>query len=209
MKKSAIGKSQSRRLSCPGPDFVYGAPTIVRDGGVAEAISNWDTASLNTSSSARKAERDFVALNREGVKSGMVTARDLRHYRATHDIQRPIVTDRHPPTRIPQDIPFGVPTRPSESIADMLQYRFAQKWLEEQQAKEKTLLGRKPKKVQLGRIRDTRTTLLQKARPLEQPPSTWQLPRFQQIGPALDTFRDPEARERAMAVHNSASRRGT
>ncbi|XP_027018585.2 cilia- and flagella-associated protein 77 [Tachysurus fulvidraco] len=212
--KPKLGKIKSRGLSYPGPDFVYGAVTTFQDGGAAEALSNWHTPSLSMSKSAqyRKAERDFVALNREGVKSGLVTAKELHQYRATHDIRRPVASKsfKSAPVQLPQDITFGLPTRPSTPISELLKYKYGQRWLEEQQAKDKELLEHQTKKVQLQRIQDTRTTLLRKCRPLEEPPSMWKLPRFQQIGPALDTFRDPEARKKAMAAHymDSIARRG-
>ncbi|XP_026858879.1 cilia- and flagella-associated protein 77 isoform X2 [Electrophorus electricus] len=211
-----LGKSKSRGLSCPGSDFVYGTVTTIQDGGVAEAISSWHTPSLSSSVPAhhRKAVRDFVALNREGVKSGLVTAKELQQYRATHDIRRPAVPNaaahRSAPARPPRDIGFGVSTRNSAPISELLEYRYAQRWLEEQQAKDRALLAGQHKKVQLGKIQDTRTTLLRKSRPPEEAQSMWKLPRFQHIGPALDTFRDPEARKRAMAAHysDSVARRG-
>lgn len=82
---------------------------------VLSALSKWHTPSLSISKSAqyRKAERDFVALNREGVKSGLVTAKELHQFRATHDIRRPVVskTYKSAPVQIPQDITFGLPTR--------------------------------------------------------------------------------------------------
>uniref|UniRef100_A0A673J0H5 Cilia- and flagella-associated protein 77 n=1 Tax=Sinocyclocheilus rhinocerous TaxID=307959 RepID=A0A673J0H5_9TELE len=141
----------------------------------------------------REAERDFIALNREGVKSGLVTAKELQQYRATHDIRR-------------QPVLFHF--RPSTPISELIEYKYAQRWLEEQQAKDKILQAHQHKK--LGRIQDTRTTLLRKSRPLPEAPSMWKMPRFQQVGPALDTFRDPEARKKAMSTHHSesASRRG-
>ncbi|XP_066510120.1 cilia- and flagella-associated protein 77-like isoform X2 [Hoplias malabaricus] len=209
-----LGKTKSRGLSCPGPDFVYGAMTTVYDGGVPEAISSWHAPLLSSSiSHYRKAERDFVALNREGVKSGLVTAKELQQYRSTHDIRRPVASKdmrRSAPARIPPDLAFGVSTRPSTPISELMEYKYAQRWLEEQQARDRALLARRHKKVQLGKIQDTRTTLLRKSRPLEEHPSMWKLPRFQQIGPALDTFRDADARKRAMATHysDSAARRG-
>ncbi|XP_062874105.1 cilia- and flagella-associated protein 77 isoform X2 [Trichomycterus rosablanca] len=215
-RSPTLGKTKSRGLCYPGPDFVYGAVTTFQDGGVAEAISSWHTPSLSSTSSAhhKKAERDFVALNREGVKSGLVTVKELQQYYATHNIRRPIASKdlrcRSVSARIPQDITFGLATRPSTPISALMEYRYAQKWLEEQQAKDRALLAAQNKKVQLGRIQDTRTTLLRKNRPQEEVPSMWKLPRFQQVGPALDTFRDPEARKKAMAAHfmDSVGRRG-
>ncbi|XP_060762715.1 cilia- and flagella-associated protein 77 [Neoarius graeffei] len=214
IKKPKLGKTKSRGMSYPGPDFVYGAVTTIRDGGAAEALSSWYTPSPSSSSSTqyRKLEQDFVALNREGVKSGLVTAKELQQYRATHNIRRSVACKsfKSTPVRIPQDVTFGVPTRPSTPIASLLEYRYGRKWLEEQQAKDRALLEHQNKKSQLARIQDTRTTLLRKSRPMEKPPSMWKLPRFEQIGPALDTFRDPEARNKAMAAHymDAVARRG-
>ncbi|KAI5088451.1 cilia- and flagella-associated protein 77 [Silurus meridionalis] len=212
--KPKIGKPISRGLTFPGPDFVYGIVTTRQDGGVAKALSSWHAPVQSFSHSAQcgKTERDFVALNREGVKCGLVTAKELQQYRATHDIRRPVATEvfKYAPVQIPEGITFGIPTRPSTPISALLEYRYRQRWLEEQLAKDRALLEHQNKKFQLTRNQDTRTTLLRKNRPLEEPPSTWKLPRFQQIGPALDTFRDSEARRKALAAHNmdSVARRG-
>ncbi|KAG5840858.1 hypothetical protein ANANG_G00193120 [Anguilla anguilla] len=123
--RPALGKARSRGLSFPGPDFVYGMATSVRDGGVPEAISHWHSHSLpgnQSSARAKMGEKDFVALNREGVKSGLVTAKE--HY------------------QIP-DMTFGVPTRPSTPIADLLEHQYSKRWLEEQQAKDRARLERR------------------------------------------------------------------
>uniref|UniRef100_A0A671QVN7 Cilia and flagella associated protein 77 n=1 Tax=Sinocyclocheilus anshuiensis TaxID=1608454 RepID=A0A671QVN7_9TELE len=126
-------------------------------------ISSWHTHTMSTRN--REAERDFIALNREGVKSGLVTAKELQQYRATHDIQR------QPCGQPEKSVLFHF--RPSTPISELIEYKYAQRWLEEQQAKDKIL--------QLGRIQDTRTTLLRKSRPLPEAPSMWKMPRFQQV----------------------------
>ncbi|KAJ8413873.1 hypothetical protein AAFF_G00064710 [Aldrovandia affinis] len=213
--RPALGKIQSRGLSVPGPDFVYGTVTTIKDGGVSEAISHWHAPSLPGSrldARSKRGEKDFVALNREGVKSGLVTAKEHYQYRATHDIRRTILPKqgcRTAPPRIP-DITFGVPTRPSTPISDLLEHRYAYRWLQEQQAKDRAMLERKNKRAQLGRIPETRTTILRKTCPIAEPPSMWKMPRFQEVGPALNTFRDPEARKKAFSAHysDSVARRG-
>uniref|UniRef100_A0A8C2GIL4 Cilia and flagella associated protein 77 n=1 Tax=Cyprinus carpio TaxID=7962 RepID=A0A8C2GIL4_CYPCA len=181
--KPALGKTKSRGLSYPGPDFVFGTATTVQDGGVPEAISSWHSHTMSTRN--REAERDFIALNREGVKSGLVTAKELHQYRATHDIrQQPLTREgfrRSAPARIPPDASFGITNRPSTPISELMEYKYAQKWLEEQHAKDKILQAHRHKKAQLGRIQDTRTTMLRKSRPLPEPPSMWKMPRFQQL----------------------------
>ncbi|TRY93168.1 hypothetical protein DNTS_012856 [Danionella cerebrum] len=213
--KPSLGKPKPRGLSHPGPDFAYGSVTSVRDGGVQEAISMWQTHTTPTRNRAsERSEKDFIALNREGVKSGLITAKELQQYRATHDFRRKMLSREgfrwSAPTRLPPDTSFGISNRPSTPISELIEYRYAQKWLEEQQARDRVLQAHQHLKAQLGRIQDTRTTLLRKSRPLPELPSTWKLPRFQQVGPALDTFRDPEARKKAMNAHfsESTSRRG-
>lgn len=59
-------------------------------------------------------KRDFVALNREAIRAGLATSRELNMYRCTHDIRQKPETEekkrsfvrRIPPTRV-----YGVATR--------------------------------------------------------------------------------------------------
>lgn len=77
------------------------------------AISNWHTHTVSTRH--RATERDFISLNREGVKSGLVTAKELHQYRATHDIRRQPATRegfrRSAPPRMTPDASLGVTNR--------------------------------------------------------------------------------------------------
>nr|XP_014030285.1 unnamed protein product [Salmo salar] len=217
--RPALGKTKSKGLTCLGPDFVYGTVATIQDGGVSEALSNWHTHSLPTSGSrghSRRPEKDFVALNREGVKSGLVTAKEHYQYRATHDRRQAALARRGShvpvPPRIPPNTTFGISThpvlcrlRPSTPICELLEHKYAQHWLEEQQAKERALEERQLNLPKLGRIQETRTTLLRKSRPMPESSPLWKLPRFQQVGPALDTFRDPYARKKAFNAHFSDS----
>ncbi|XP_023665292.1 cilia- and flagella-associated protein 77 [Paramormyrops kingsleyae] len=213
--RPALGRTAWKGLSLPGPDFMYGSMPVVHDGGVAEAISHWHLPPPPSTGSLvhrRRVEKDFVALNREGVKSGLVTAKEHHQYRATHDIRLAPSkggSRTSAPPRLPPDMTFGVATRPSTPISELLEHRYAQVWLEEQQAKDRSLLERR-KKRQLGHIPETCTTLLRKCQPVEEPAPLWKLPRFQKVGPALDTFRDPEARKTAFHAHlsDSVARRG-
>ncbi|XP_036382004.1 cilia- and flagella-associated protein 77 [Megalops cyprinoides] len=207
--RPSLGRTRSKGLAIPGPDFVYGTVTTVKDGGVSEALSHWRSHSLPGSSSGahgRRGEKDFVVLNREGVKSGLVTAKEHYQYRATHDVRCPTPAKKgsrlDPAHRIP-DMTFGIPTRPSTPISHLLEQRYAKRWLEEQQSRDQATLERRHTRVQLGRVPETRTTLLRKSVAIAEPPSLWKLPRFQQVGPALNTFRDPAARRKALRAQHS------
>ncbi|KAM9546037.1 cilia- and flagella-associated protein 77 isoform 5-T5 [Salvelinus alpinus] len=123
--RPALGKTKSKGLTCLGPDFVYGTVATIQDGGVSEALSNWHTHSLPTSGSrghSRRPEKDFVALNREGVKSGLVTAKEHYQYRATHDRRQATLARRGShvpvPPRIPPDTTFGISTHQPPDRSD-------------------------------------------------------------------------------------------
>lgn len=79
------------------------------------AISSWHTPSLSSARSAHygKAKQDFVALNRQGVKSGLVRVKEFQEYYATHDIPVASKEWRHKSItgEIPQNMTFGQPTR--------------------------------------------------------------------------------------------------
>uniref|UniRef100_A0A7N6AFQ2 Uncharacterized protein n=1 Tax=Anabas testudineus TaxID=64144 RepID=A0A7N6AFQ2_ANATE len=73
--KASLGKSRSRGLSIPGPDFTFGtSSSSLKDGGVAEAVF--------LSQFCPTGGSNFVSLNRDAVKSGLVTSKELSQYRA-------------------------------------------------------------------------------------------------------------------------------
>ncbi|XP_012673208.2 cilia- and flagella-associated protein 77 [Clupea harengus] len=213
LNRPSLGRSKSKGLVCPGPNFVYGMVTTIQDGGVAEAISSWycPSAEGRRGGAPRRPERDFVSLNREGLKSGLVTAKELQQYRGTHNISRPApvrgVERRSMPTLVPPDMTFGICNRPSTPIGELLHQQYRQRWIQ-QQIDRHTALQDQNTKRQLGRVQDTRTSVLRKSRPTVVSSPLWKLPQFQQVGPALDTFRDTAARQRALKAQQSDAARG-
>uniref|UniRef100_A0A3Q3IJ09 Uncharacterized protein n=1 Tax=Monopterus albus TaxID=43700 RepID=A0A3Q3IJ09_MONAL len=184
--QAPLGQTRSRGLSVPGPDFTFGMSTS-RDGGVAEGHLRTllhVLVKLADSASHRPVVPDFVSLNRDAVKSGLVTSKEL-----SHDVQ---VMD--------------LSTRPPSPLADLLSHQYARRWLDEQLSRNQTR-----NQEQLHRVRkadsETRMPSL-RALPVTQP--LFKLPRFTQVPAALDTFRDEEARLRAFRAHqsDSVSRRG-
>lgn len=56
--------------------------------------------------------KDFVALNRAAVESGLTTAEQQQHYRATHDIRiKPRKLEEKGGLNLPEDMVFGISTR--------------------------------------------------------------------------------------------------
>lgn len=189
--QAPLGKSRRRGHCLPEPGFIYGKNSYVREGGVASAISHWEV--IEPVKRISHMDRDFVALNREAVKAGLVTAPEHYNFRATHDIRCKDTTSGSGKSHVkhlPSDMTFGISTRPSTPIFDLLANSFQDRWLQEQRLAEKVHQVKDQKKVQLGKIYGTRTSLLRKYLPPIAPPPLWHLPRFQKIGPHLETFRN-------------------
>lgn len=79
------------------------------------ALSSWNVHHPTRSASRRKiAEKDFLALNKAAVQSGLTSAHEQAQFRATHDIRRrdepERVSTRSTP-KLPPDMVFGISTR--------------------------------------------------------------------------------------------------
>ena len=63
---------------------------------------------------AKKAQRDFIGLNKGAVQTGLTTAQEHFQYRATHDMRRKDFGNEKTLSkvkRIPPTMVFGVPTK--------------------------------------------------------------------------------------------------
>ncbi|KAM8934456.1 cilia- and flagella-associated protein 77 [Pelodytes ibericus] len=211
LQKAELGKIKRRCYTLPGTEFTYGQNSFMKEGGVAAAIGHWNSVEANKSRH-KKPQSNFVALNREAVKSGLVTAAEHQAYRNTHDIWRP--SDRvkidHAKMVFPPDTTFGICTRPSTAIYDLLENKYQYLWIEQQRQASEELRLKSKEKMRRARMQDTRTTLLRRYQPPTDPAPLWQLPRFQKIGPHLNTFPNEEARRKAFSAHHSdgIARRG-
>uniref|UniRef100_A0A8P4KGI1 Uncharacterized protein n=1 Tax=Dicentrarchus labrax TaxID=13489 RepID=A0A8P4KGI1_DICLA len=182
---------------------------------VLSVLSSWAVQSRR-GDSARPLAPDFVSLNRDAVRSGLVTSKELSQYRAQWGgarSQRPAPRPQGGGSSLRPavpDITFGVTTRASSPLSDLLSHQYARRWLDEQLSRDRTCDHNQQQRIKPGCIADTRTSLLRRSRALPVTQTPFKLPRFTQVPPALDTFRDPEARLRAFRAHqsDSVSRRG-
>uniref|UniRef100_A0A1A8FLW5 Chromosome 9 open reading frame 171 n=1 Tax=Nothobranchius korthausae TaxID=1143690 RepID=A0A1A8FLW5_9TELE len=193
--KAPLGKARTRGLDVPGPDFVFGAKNNWNaDGGVAGAFSSWRVQSRRE----HPARLDFVSLNRDAVRSGIVTSKELSQYRALRGAATRKTRISEPSdggtARNPQadpDITFGVTNRAPSPLADLLSYEYAHKWFNEQLSRNQS--GGHKKQMKPGHVTETRTSLLRRSRTLPAPPKPLRRPQVAQVAAALDTFRDPKA----------------
>ncbi|XP_027140105.1 cilia- and flagella-associated protein 77 [Larimichthys crocea] len=169
---------------------------ICSDRVLSSVLSSWQV-QTRRGDSARPVAPDFVSLNRDAVKSGLVTSKELSQYRAQRGGARarnPAPKQQRAPrsATIP-DITFGVTTRAPSPLSDLLSHQYARRWLDDQLSRNQT--DNPPQRIKPGCIPDTRTSLLRRSRPLPVTHTSFKLSRFSQVPPALDTFRDEEARQ--------------
>ncbi|KAL8618411.1 hypothetical protein ACOMHN_050179 [Nucella lapillus] len=211
--RNKVGQPKTRGFYLPGRAFTYGRPNDRRDFTAADALRGWGggSSSLPFDRPQKQPDRDFLALNRSAVSAGLVTAKENFEYRATHDIRRkPSATDackNSRTRRLPPSMVYGLPTRPSTPIYDILEHKFQDKWISQQrnqdmEKRQRETLGSRfssasSKKNPL-KVYDTRATLLRTFQNPVGDKALWQLPRFTKSAkPHLQTFRSSQAKDDA------------
>lgn len=211
--RTELGKPKRRGVLIPS-GYTYGRPNEQRDGGSSEALHGWPTLSSTTLPFKRKektSQRDFMALNRAAVSAGLVSATDQYEFRATHDVRRKAQSEdksRSRTRRIPPSMVFGISTRPSTPIFDLLEHKYQDKWLQqrrqlelakrqEENKQRKKLIAAKQRRSP-GNVYETRASLLRTYQNPVDPSPLWQMPKFtKEAKPSLQTFRSAKARRSA------------
>ncbi|KAM3926862.1 cilia- and flagella-associated protein 77-like [Leptodactylus fuscus] len=162
LQKAELGQIRRRCYSLLGPDFSYGQRSFLREGGVAEAISHWQ--SVEARAHQRKLESNFVALNWEAVKSGLVTAAEHQAFHNTLKIWRPVNEGglKLRSLQLPQDITYSISTRPSTPIYDLIEHKYQRLWLEQQFGASEALCVMSKEKIRLRKVQDTCTSVLRR-----------------------------------------------
>ncbi|XP_051893199.1 cilia- and flagella-associated protein 77 [Pristis pectinata] len=207
--KSELGKPKRNGITLPGPNYVYGTYNRVFDGGVPAAIGHWRSIQPKAQAKLQKLRRNFAALNKAAIKAGLVTPREIYQFRATHDIGT-LANKAEKKDGVLPDITYGMPTRPSTPMFDLLEHKFQQKWIEEQKAIDVMKKKKKTHQAHFVKNYQTRAAFLSKAIPQVDPPPIVHPLRYRKIGPHLDTFRSAEARQAAFKANwlDSAARSG-
>lgn len=207
--KAEIGKPLKRGFTLPSDKFIYGKTSQGKNFGAADTFS-WRTKLKPLSYKERKPPtRDFISMNKAATQSGLVTAQEHFQYRATHDAAEfePPLSNSSIPTRytLPATV-YGVSTKPSTPVFDLLEHKYQDTWLEETRQSE--LLQRKKEnernKSENKGYSETRASRLRRYSPPVDSGPLWQMSKFQRNAlPALETFRSENARGRAFRHHSS------
>ncbi|XP_064649613.1 cilia- and flagella-associated protein 77-like [Lineus longissimus] len=218
-----LGRPLRRGYNVPIDGFTYGRPNRGIDGGTAEAMTGWtgqedDTGTvlpLRRKSGSKTQRRDFKGLNRAAVQGGLVNAREQYDFRATHDVRKKLSDEdknKNRTRRIPPTMVFGISTRPSTPVFDLLEHKYQDRWLEERRQAELAKSEKElSKKNTSGKVYETRASLLRTYQNPVEPAPLWQMSRFTRSAkPALATFRSGPAGSAAFQHHESdcISRKG-
>jgi len=228
LRKAELGKPMQRGFELPGKEFIYGRPNHCIDGGAQEAMQytvlehNRIRRHELAAKSGQKRRKNFVKRNILCVQNGLVTAKEQAscgtHFDTDIYLINPPELANKPNSlntvrsrRCPPDTTFGISTRPSTPVFELLEHRYQTKWLQNQQKKQDQN-NEVAKKNGHGRPYKTQTKVQQLMCELQHKRRTeyekgneklWQMPRFQQTGPHLKTFRSESVRERSFREHEA------
>lgn len=213
--RSELGRPLRRGYTdYPGDKWRYGQPYPPSNGGVADALGTWATLPGLSKSYAGESggERDFMALNREATKLGLVKPHEQYQYRATHDIRRKPQTARDNSPRgtvrrLPPSHVYGISTRPSTPIHDLLENKYQGQWIKEmraaevahrQQVQAATMSPAIETTIKANKVHETRASMLRQYQVPVQSAPLWKMPKFtKNAQPALLTFRDDRQKSSA------------
>jgi hypothetical protein len=192
--RSEVGKPSFHNDLPPLPhDYTFGAPLKRDPEGAGEVMLTWQSHAPPQSKMTYDFGRDFLALNRNSVKSGCVDARAVTDFRRSHDVRiKPKVSGKRPTIAPPALISdpnhaFGAHSGESESVADLIQNRWEFEWVAEQKermeaierAKNKEAKRRASPARRAARITPAAAAARQAATP--HPKETFTLPQFRNV----------------------------
>ncbi|XP_063001054.1 cilia- and flagella-associated protein 77 [Elgaria multicarinata webbii] len=203
--KPELGKPRRSCYTLPGHAFNYGLYVHGLDGGVPAAIGHWNVMKPRVTL-AKELPRDYKAINCKALKDGFVTAHENHLYRQIKDIRLNDDDERRfkrAPPKVPADMTYGRPARPSTPFFELLQHKYKEIWMDQQRMVIKAEKAEKKEKKRRGKSYDTRTTLLRKFQPPMKAEQLWHMPHFQKVSPHLSTFPDQDSYKRAIEVFHS------
>lgn len=126
------GKSRAPTCKLPPDDHVYGKVVGRDEEGAKEVIMTWKE---HTKNAASMPGRDFKALNKNSVRAGNVTSKDMTEYRKVHDFRLKSGEEKANQlksgmTEIDPLFAFGKKTRPGTPMEVVLTNTFQNEFVE-------------------------------------------------------------------------------
>lgn len=199
LSKAEVGRPRLRFFALPPENFTYGRKNVKIDGGTKSAF-HWVEKSRNKFLNPSKQPRDFISLNKFALANGVTTAQEQTDFRANNDIrQREPRSFRDIPKSAPTNVTYGISTRPSTPINELLEYRYQDNWLRgrrEQLMMELELIEERRRSFK--NYTHTRSSLLRKKSAPVDDKRLWQMPRFQKVSSRVESFRKQTEKKNAL-----------
>jgi len=226
LRKAELGKPIKRGFSLPADEFIYGRPNHCIDGGAQEAMQYMvlqekrqiQKEQCRTAKAIQNGRnnKDFIRLNRNAVRLGLVTSSEQKGAMTTlakgavknNNIAK-INPQKVASSRCPPDLTFGIPTRPSTPVFELLEHRYQTKWLQQQDKKQKQTeeCENKGKKdiyeTQAQAIRKRYDKALLKEEQRSNPKQQWQMTKFKNKKAHLNTFRSDDLKKKSFEAHEA------
>ncbi|KAI6660950.1 hypothetical protein LOD99_13673 [Oopsacas minuta] len=206
LSKAELGRPRLRFFTLPPEGFTYGRKNFSRDGGAREAM-HWTASTNRVEFNTTPLPKDFIAMNREALAAGFTTAHGQTDFRVLHDIRQ---RDKNGRARCRSDIPksappniaYGISTRPSTPINELLEHKYQERWVQE---RKRSLLEEfdrnEDERRALRTVNQTKTSLMRKKTPTVECYTFWQMPRFQKTPSKVASFRNFASKDKSFKVH--------
>eukprot|EP00049_Salpingoeca_infusionum_P008246 m.134370 g.134370 ORF g.134370 m.134370 type:complete len:325 (-) comp13957_c0_seq1:1061-2035(-) len=160
--------------------------------------------STGRSSRAASAPLDFVKMNKQAVSRGLVTPHEQKHMLQTEPIFAKQVEGKKPvkPKCVDpsQQRRAGLPSKSEEPISTIINDHHGRQWRRERMQVDKQEKQRAFDAQRAG-FAMTKTAMLRIKHPEPPKEELWKMRKFQQKGPAVQSFRSPVTRDRAIQRH--------
>jgi len=208
LAKPPLGRPLTRCYTTPfnaGETFGRGYNFI--DGGVPAALNHFNI-SVVKPLTKHGFVKDFITINKQTAAAGLVNANDIHEYRSNNQVLKAKSAKtrvlKYPKKMSPDFMTFGVPTRPSTPVYDLLENRYQDRWIQamrdaEQAQREHEKQAKRY--VNSKHIHETKTSLMRQQVVKREESKLWHMPKWDKVKPFLTTFPSEKAKVMAMSRH--------
>lgn len=223
LRKASLGKPMQRGFDLPGKDFIYGRPNHCMDGGAQEAmqycvLSEKRNREKIIKNSDKINKINYIKKNKIAVEKGLVNAREQAN--GIKELEKAYLIE--PPTKtksdsnlngcnknLRNDMTFGISTRPSTPVFELLEHRYQMTWLQRRHKNQRQMEECQKKAKGRSGIKNTQANYQKQAKitqnlkdnDTKQYKKDWQMNKWKKIGSNLNTFRSDKLKQDSMNYH--------
>jgi len=211
LAKPPLGRPLTRCYTSPfNASETFGQCYNFIDGGVPAALNHFNI-SVVKPFTKNGLVKDFININKQAASANLANAEEIQAYRSK--ILNQVLKAKAAKTRVlkypkkmsPDFMTFGVPTRPSTPVFDLLENRYQDRWIQairDAENVQKEQEKQAKRFVNSYHVHDTRTSLMRKQAVKKEEQKLWHMPKWNDVKPILNTFPDEKAKHRAMSRYH-------